>query len=242
MEIKKSHKANLETYTKLFRQLGLVLSLLTVYFAIEYKTYEKSTNALEIITSSNNVEEEEVVEIEIEQITPPPPPAPAPESIEIVEDKVEIEETIIESTETDELEKIEVAEIVEVEEEEEVFVEDVPFAIIENVPIYPGCEKEKGREAKKDCLNKALQRHVRKNFNASLAMELGLTPGKKKIYIQFKITNTGSIEIIGARAPHARLEKEAIRVVKLIPKMTPGKQRGRSVNVNYMLPISFNIE
>ena len=47
---------------------------------------------------------------------------------------------------------------------------------------------------------------------------------------------------MGARAPHARLEKEAKRVVGLLPKMIPGKQRGRPVNVTYMLPISFNVE
>ncbi len=241
MEIKKSPKANLETYTKLFWQLGLVLSLLTVYLAIENKTYEKNTNGLAVVTSDHD-DDEEIEEYEIEQITqPPPPPPPAPEVIEIVEDEEEIEETIIESTETDETEKIEVEEIVEVEEEE-IFDEDVPFAIIEDVPIYPGCEKAKGKQAKKDCLNKALQKHIGRKFNADLAGDLGLSPGKKKIYIQFKITKTGNIEVIGARAPHARLEKEAIRVVKLIPKMTPGKQRGRPVNVTYMLPISFNVE
>lgn len=239
MEIKKSPKANLENYTRLFFQLGLVLSLLTVYLGIENKTYDKVADGLALVTSDHD-EEEDIPEVVIEQIIQPKaPPPPAPEKIEIVEDEEEVEETIIETTETDENEKIEVEEIVEVEEEED-FNEDVPFAIIEDVPVYPGCKGTK--EQKKTCLNKSLQKHVARKFNVDLAGDLGLSPGKKKIYIQFKITKTGNIEIIGARAPHPRLEKEAKRVVKLLPKMTPGKQRGRPVNVTYMLPISFNVE
>ena len=38
------------------------------------------------------------------------------------------------------------------------------------------------------------------------------------------------------------LEAEAKRVVNLLPKMTPGEQKGKPVNVTYMLPISFNID
>ncbi len=241
MEIKKSPKANLENYTKLFWQLGLVLSLLTIYLGIESKTYDEGADGLALITSDHD-EEEDIPEIVIEQIIQPKaPPPPAPERIEIVDDEDEVEETIIETTEIDEDAKVEVEEIVEVEEEEEI-MEDVPFAIIEDVPVYPGCEKERGKEAKKACLNKALQKHVSRKFNADLAGDLGLSPGKKRIYVSFKITKTGNIEIIGARAPHPRLEKEAIRVVKLLPKMTPGKQRGRPVNVTYMLPIAFVVE
>jgi protein TonB len=239
MEIKKSPKANLENYTKLFWQLGLVLTLLTVYVGIENKTYDEGANGLALITSDHD-DEEDIPEVFMEppvEVKPPPPPPP-PEKIEIIEDEEEIEETIIESTETDESEKIEI-EIVEVFEEEEI-IEDVPFAIIEDVPVYPGCKGTK--KEKKACLNRSLQKHVVRKFNADLAGDLGLEPGKKKIYIQFKITKTGGIEIVAARAPHPRLEQEARRVVSLIPKMTPGKQRGRPVNVTYMLPISFNVE
>ena len=237
MDIKKNPNANLESHTRLFWQLGLVLTLLTVYLGIEHKTYEKSGDALAVVTSDHE-EEEEVIELVMEQIKTPPPPPAAPEVIEIVEDEEEVEETIIESTETDESEKIEVEEIVEVEEEE-VFEEDVAFAVIEDVPVYPGCKGTK--QQKKDCLNKKMQKHVQRKFNAELAGELGLS-GKQKIYVQFKITKTGGIQIMGARAPHKKLEKEAKRVVNLLPKMEPGKQRGRPVNVTYMLPISFNVE
>ena len=239
MEVKKNPKANLESYSKLFLQLGLVLALLVIYLGIEYKTFDKSLADLGDANNQEEIEEDIPITERIEQIKPPPPPPPAPEKIEVVEDEKEVEETVLESTETDESEAVEIEEIEEAVEEEEV-AEDVPFAIIEDVPVYPGCKGTK--QQKKDCLNKSMQKHVARKFNADLATDLGLSPGKKKIYIQFKITKTGTIQIIGARAPHARLEKEAKRVVSLLPKMTPGKQRGRPVNVTYMLPISFNVE
>lgn len=239
MEVKKNPKANLENYSKMFMQIGLALALLVIFVSIEYKTFDRTISDLANVAS----EEEEEIDIPLvnqpKEIKPPPPPPPAPEVIQVVEDEKEVEETVLESTETDEEEVIEVDEIEEAVEEEEV-VEDVPFAIIEDVPVFPGCKGS--NQEKKDCLNKKMQRHVSKKFNADLATDLGLSPGKKKIYIQFKITKTGGIQILGARAPHKRLQQEAERVVKLLPKMTPGKQRGRPVNVTYMLPISFNVE
>jgi protein TonB len=240
MEVKKSPKANLENHTRLFWQLGLVLTLLTVYLVIEHNNYEKDTSGLTVVTS-NHDDEDETIEVVIEQLAAPPPPPAAPEIIEVVEDEEEVEETIIESTETDEAEVVEVEEIVEVEEEE-VFEEDVAFAVIEDVPVYPGCKGTK--KQKKDCLNSAIRKHVNRKFNGDLAGELGLS-GKQQIYVKFKITKTGGTQIervVIRPLANKRLEKEARRVVNLLPKMTPGKQRGRAVNVTYMLPIVFDVQ
>ncbi|MDX8552484.1 energy transducer TonB [Tenacibaculum sp. 1B UA] len=240
MEIKKNPKSNLENYSKLFMQIGLVLALFVTYVAIENKTYDKEYGELGMANMASEIEEE-TIELQIEPPKPKPntPPPPAPEKIEVVEDEEEIEETVIESTETDESEEIIVEDIQEVEEVEEV-VEDVPFAIIEEVPVFPGCSGTKAQ--KKACLNKKLQRHIQRNFNAELANELGLSPGKKRIYVQFKIDKDGSITNVAARAPHPRLKKEAERVARKIPKMKPGRQRGRAVRVGYTLPITFNVE
>ena len=239
MQIKKNPKANLENYSKLFMQLGLVLALLVVYLAIEKKTFDRVIENLGPVVL--NMEDEEQT-IEIEQVKPPEPktpPPPTPDKIEVVEDEEEIVETVIESTETDETEAVEVEEIIEVEEEEEV-MEDVPFAIIEDVPVFPGC---KGNKAElRDCLQEEITKHVNRKFNADLASDLGLAPGVKKIFVMFKIDKSGNITDVMARAPHKRLQEEAIRVVNLLPKMTPGKQRGRPVGVKYSLPIAFKVE
>ena len=237
MQIKKNPKANLENYSKLFMQLGLVLALLVVYLAIEKKTYDRVIGNLGPVVL--NIEDDEQT-VEIEQVKPPEvktPPPPTPDKIEVVEDEKEVEETVIESTETDEDDIVE--EIIEVEEEEEV-MEDVPFAIIEDVPVYPGC---KGNKAQlKACFMEKIGKLVNRKFNADLASDLGLSPGVKRIFVMFKIDKNGNITNVQARAPHKRLQEEAIRVVNLLPKMTPGKQRGRPVGVKYSLPIAFKVE
>lgn len=239
MQIKKNPKANLENYSKMFMQLGLVLALLITYLAIEKKTYDRVIADLGPVVL--NVEDEEQT-VEIEQVKPPEPktpPPPTPDKIEVVEDEEEVVETVIESTETDEDEAVEVEEIIEVEEEEDV-EEDVPFAIIEDVPVYPGCRGSK--DELRACLQEKITKHVNRKFNADLASDLGLAPGVKRIFVMFKIDKTGNIVDVMARAPHKRLEQEAIRVVQLLPKMTPGKQRGRPVGVKYSLPIAFKVE
>jgi len=117
--------------------------------------------------------------------------------------------------------------------------EDVPFAIIEEVPIFPGCEGTKSQL--RVCLQENITKHVNKNFNSKLASSLKLTPGVKRIFVMFKIDKEGNITVVRARAPHKVLQEEAIRVVKLLPKMIPGKQKGKAVGVKYSLPIAFKV-
>ena len=146
MQPKKNDKVDLSKNSGLYFAIGLALILFISWQAIEWKTYDKDLYGYEAL----NVDEEDDEDIPItEQLKtpppPPPPPPPAPEVIEVVEDEEEVEETVIESTETNEEE---IVEIVEVEEEfEEV---DVPFAVIEDVPIFPGFEKlDKSKIAEK---------------------------------------------------------------------------------------------
>lgn len=238
MEPKKSKKADVTRNSKLYLAIGLALMLFIAYQAINHKTYEKS----DIDIGQLNLDEELVEEIPITQqlATPPPPPPPpaAPEVIEVVEDEQEVEETVIESSETDMEEEIVEVEEVEVEEIEEDI--EVPFAVIENVPVYPGCEK--GNNAKKKaCMSEKISKFVQKKFNTELAGELGLT-GRQRINVIFKIDKNGNITGVRSRAPHPRLEKEAARVINMLPKMKPGKQRGKAVIVPYSLPIVFQVQ
>ena len=117
----------------------------------------------------------------------------------------------------------------------------MPFAVIENVPIYPGCEKKKTNADKKKCMSEKVQKFVVKKFNTELAGELGLE-GRQRINVQFKIDRQGNVVNVRARAPHPKLEKEAVKVVSALPKMIPGKQRGKAVGVLYSLPILFQVE
>jgi len=244
MKHKKSNKSNLENFSKLFMLLGLVLALLITYIAIEHRTVESVDDNVMAYTTNMQDDEEEIPETEqeLEEIKPEEQkvaPPPVLEEIEVVEDDDDIEETVIESTETSEDEEVIIEEIEEVEIEEEV-IEDVPFSIIEDVPVYPGCSGSKAQLKK--CLSENVQKLVSRKFNVDLAQDLGLSPGKKRIFVMFKIDKTGNITGVQARAPHKRLEAEAKRVVGLIPKMKPGKQRGRPVGVKYSLPITFIVQ
>lgn len=239
MEIKKNPKSNLENYSKIFMQLGLVLALFVTYVAIEKKTFDKVYGDLGDISMNADLEEEIPITERVEPVKPKAPPPPTPEKIEVVEDEKEVEETVIETTETDETEAVEVEEIEEVEEEEEV-VEDVSFMIIEDVPVFPGCKGSK--DELKKCFNKKMQKHFQKKFDAELPNELGLSSGKKRLIMLFKIDRQGNIVDIRAKAPHPRLQKEAIRIIKLLPKMKPGRQRGKPVGVKYTLPMRIDVE
>ena len=240
MEPKKNPKANVGNKSMLFFQLGMVLMLFLAWQAIEWKSYDKSNNDFGKLDVGDELLEEIPVTQQLTPPPPPPPPPPAPEVIDVIEDEEDVEETIIESTEAKQDEKIvEVKEIKEEVVEEE--IADVPFAVIENVPVYPGCEGEKTNDAKKRCMSSKISDFINKKFNSNLASDLGLE-GRQRIAVQFKIDKNGRVTDVRARAPHPRLEKEAMDVVQSLPNMTPGKQRGKPVGVLYSLPIIFDIQ
>ena len=119
---------------------------------------------------------------------------------------------------------------------------DVPFSIIEQVPLIEGCETLVNLKEQKECFLNKINEHVMKNFNTELANTLGLEKGVKRIFVSFKIDVNGDVVDVKARAPHPDLEKEAIRVINLLPKMTPGTDKGKQVNVPYSLPITFKVD
>lgn len=240
MEPKKNPKADLTRRSVLFLQLGLILVLLLTYVAIEWKTYDKDKFDMGEL-DLGELDDEEIPITELQNIPPPPPPPPppAPEIIEVVEDEEEVEETIIESTETNQEEIVEVVDVVEAPVEEE--IADVPFAVIENVPIYPGCENMKNNNERKACMSEKIQEFVSRKFNTDLGGQLGLT-GVNRVIVQFKIDKNGNIAEVRSRAPHPRLEEEAARVISSLPKMQPGRQRGQAVGVMYSLPIVFQVQ
>lgn len=239
MEVKKSQKADINKNSTLYFLIGAVAMLLLSFIVIEWKTYDKEV----IDIGKLNIDEDDIEEIPITNFIPPPPPPPpppAPEVITIVEDEVEVEETIIQSTETSQDEFVEIIEVADIVEVEEV-IESVPFAVIENVPVYPGCEKAGNNDQKKKCMSDKISAFVNSKFNTSLADDLGLT-GRQRIAVQFKINSAGNVVDVVARAPHPRLEAEAKKVISQLPKMAPGKQRGKAVDVLYSLPILFQVE
>ena len=219
MEPKKNPKVDLAKNSALYFAIGLCLVLFLSWKMVEYKTYEKESVDIGMLTVDDDEEEVPLTE----QLKTPPPPAP--QIIEVVEDEEDVEETVIESTETTQEEVIEEVEVLE----EEVDV-DVPFAIIEDVPLFPGCERVKKSERRK-CFQEKLDKHVLKNFRyPEIAQEMGV---QGRVFVTFVIDRDGTITGIRTRGPDKNLEKEAARIIGKLPNMTPGKQRGRAVRVPF---------
>ncbi|MDH3697301.1 MAG: energy transducer TonB [Flavobacteriaceae bacterium] len=241
MQVKKNPKVDLNRNSGLYFVIGLAVVLFITWRALEYKSYPSDDAILEIAMNTDDLKDEEVPITQQLMTEPPPPPPAAPEVIEIVEDTEEIEETVIESTETSQetvVDDVMDVDDVEVGEEEEEI--SVPFAIIENVPIYPGCESMKSNDQRKACFQEKIQKHIAKEFRyPESALELGING---RVFVVFEIDSKGKVTGIRTRGPDKLLEQEAHRIIAALPQMIPGKQRGKSVKVPYSIPINFMIQ
>lgn len=233
MELKKNPKKDLTRNSGMYFVVGLTMVLMLTYVALEWKSFYGN----EIYDVSQNIEldlDEEIDLFKIEQPKPQTPPA-APEVIEIVEDDPEVVETIIESTESSE--EVEVMEVEEVEYAEEFEDLPIPFSVIENVPVFPGCENAKDKRV---CFNSMIQKHISKTFRyPEISQEMGV---QGRVSVMFTIQKDGSIGNVRLRGPDKNLEKEAARIIDKLPKMTPGKQRGNAVRVPFSIPINFVLQ
>jgi len=238
MKPKKNPNVEIGRNSSLYFMIGLTSVLFVTWQSLEVKFYEKESEAAEVVQLVDELKED-VPMTETIRTAPPPPPPSAPDVIEIVEDVEDVEETVIESTESSQDTYIEDAmvkiEDVKVEEVEEDVV--VPFAIIEYVPVFPGCEIYDTQEKRKECFNQKVQEHIRDNFQYPPdALEMRITG---RVYVQFVIDSQGRVSAIEKRGPDRLLEKEAERIIASLPKVKPGQQRGKAVSVKYSIPINF---
>ena len=178
-------------------------------FANWDKAIESTFKSIKDYVSKSEDDDEEIPITE--QLKTPPP---APEIIEIVEDEEEIEETIIESTETDQEE------------------------IVEEVPIFPGCERVK-ESKRSECFQEKMNKHISKHFKyPEEAQILGI---QGRVFVMFTIGFDGSIINIRTRGPSKILEDEAKRIITKLPQMTPGRKRGRAIRFPFSIPIDFKL-
>ena len=216
MKAKKNPKISIERKRGLFLQIGLVIALLAVLVAFEWKSYEKTDYSLGQLQMDDL--EDEMIPITRQEEKPPPPPPP-PEIIEIVEDEVEIENELeVEDTDTDE------NEFIEQEEEED---SDEVFMVVEQMPVFPGGDL-------------GLMKFIQKTTKyPPIAKENDITG---KVYVSYVVNKKGKVTNVKVvRSVDKYLDAEAARVVKLLPYITAGKQRGKPVNVQYTIPINFTL-
>jgi protein TonB len=225
MHIKKSEKASLENDKLIYVLMGLVFVLSLVFVALEWT--EREVTKYEV-TDTEFLFEEEVEIQQTTQETPPPPPPPAVQEVEVlnvVEDNVETETIEVTAEETEQ--EVVIAAPVEapVEEEEE----EVVFVVVESMPEFPG-----GQQA----LFKYLGENVKYPV---IAQENGI---QGRVICQFVVNKDGSIvdvEVVRSGGDPS-LDKEAVRVIKSMPKWKPGKQRGKAVRVKYTVPVNFKLQ
>ncbi len=226
MEIKKSDKANLENKKLTYLLMGFVFVLSVGFVALEWT--EQEVTKYEVADTDFLIEDE----IEIQQTTqetPPPPPPPAPvqevQVLNVVENDVETETIEIQAEDTKE--EVVIAPPVEIEEVEE--EEETVFVVVETMPEFPGGQAE---------LFKFLSQNVKYPV---IAQENGI---QGRVICQFVVNRDGSIvdvEVVRSGGD-ASLDKEAVRVIKSMPKWKPGKQRGKPVRVKYTVPVNFRLQ
>lgn len=244
------HDVNLRKNSTLYFQIGLILCLLGTYTALEYN-FEHQDFAIEEPLKLDEDDTFYVPRLKIvnRDIAKADPNKAKP--------KLLIDPKIIENDTPDEVETKKIAKQLTVDVPEgktavldpnDVDVEapievvaPIPVAFVQNVPIYPGCEKQKNNKDRLKCMSNKLGKLVQKKFNTDVASENGLS-GKQRIFIQFKIGKNGEVTLVKAQAPHAALEKEASRLTTKIPNMKPGIQNKQPVEVLYTLPILFNVQ
>ena len=226
MQLKKSQKASLEDKKVVYVLMGFVFVLSLCYVALEWT--EKEVTKYEVADMEFTFEEEVEIQQTTQETTPPPPPPPVQEVevLNVVEDDVETESIEI-NTEDDKDVEVAIAAPVEapVEEEEE----EVAFVVVETMPEFPG-----GQQA----LFKYLSENVKYPV---IAQENGI---QGRVICQFVVNKDGSIvdvEVVRSGGD-ASLDKEAVRVIKSMPKWKPGKQRGKAVRVKYTVPVNFRLQ
>ena len=238
METKKNKSADVSRKSILYFQIGLILVLFFVWQALEWKAYNQEPG-VDAINDPDLFTEIDVPITVLKEPELPEIPKEVVEAPEVIDNDEPVKETLIASTESWEGKEVPVEDIVVVDPEEP--VDDYSIMAVEEVPVFPGCENLSSNNERMKCMSGKIQKIVGRKFDISLGSELGLS-GVHKIYVNFKIQPDGTVKVLGARGPHPLLEEEAIRVVRTLPEMQPGKQQGRPVGVLYMLPITFRIQ
>jgi len=241
MEIKKSYKADLEHTKATGLLLGYIFALAMLFTAFEWTTREYVETEPVVFAAAYASMEEEVPPVtqQIFMSAAPPPPADAPqvaEILDIVDDDEQIEETAIASSEAS-TEAISgpvgnpgpvMSANVGPVATEEASDEGEVFQIVEQMPEFPG-----GMEA--------LMSYLGKNIHyPSQAQENNI---QGRVIINFTVNKDGSIvdpEIKKSLDPSC--DKEAMRVIKAMPKWKPGRQHGKPVRVRYTVPVLFRLQ
>lgn len=228
-----------------FLNVGLVLALLLATSAFAWTVYEEK-----IFIPDNALELDEEISIEPPRTAeppPPPPPPPPPVIEEVPEELMEEEEEVVFEDQS-----LSQDDVVEAPPPKEAAPPPPPppppppkkeaeiFRRVEEMPMFPGCE-DKPKDDRKQCAEEKLLKFIYKNIKyPAIARENNI---QGTVVASFVIEKDGSItDAKILRDIGGQCGDEALRVVNMMPKWTPGKQRGRAVRVQFNLPVRFKLE
>lgn len=225
MEVKKTKRAEIESHRGTWLLMGFIAVLTFIFVALEWAQYDKKIDTSMAINDLTFVMDMTPITVQ-EKPLPPPPPVQRTDEIVIVDDtSPEPEGTVLTSENTGEaVTPVYIPPIVDEIIPEEVEIRD--FA--EVMPEYPGGQK---------ALNAFLAKTIK---YPTISIETG---SHGRVIVQFVVDKDGSIsnaQVVRGVDPH--LDKEALRVIGLMPKWAPGKQAGRTVRVKYTVPVLFQLQ
>ena len=227
MEVKKSKKAEIETKRSTWLLMGFVTVLACMFIAFEWTQRDVNVDLSQRLRDPVFIEELVPITFPAEKPLPPPPAAPKQaEELIIAKNEANVQETNVAGTEADNVgvvvKKIEIP-------TEDITEPDLGFVVIaEEMPSFPG-----GQGALMQFMNKTIK-------YPTVPQENGV---QGRVIIQFIVDKDGSIiDPVIVKSIDPYLDKEALRVIKAMPKWTPGMQRGKAVRVKYTVPVIFRLQ
>ncbi|MEO1438698.1 MAG: energy transducer TonB, partial [Bacteroidota bacterium] len=122
----------------------------------------------------------------------------------------------------------------------EVNAEDATYKVVERMPIFGDCAQHKEAEAAQQCSQENLMKHLMTNLKYPEEAKKKGTEGR--VIVSFVVDKKGAITKVEAKSELGDgCTEEALRVIKGMSNWTPGEQRGKKVNVQMYLPISFKL-
>ncbi len=230
-------------------EYGLLVSLVLMILAFSWTTYEKKVDISDYLgTLSDDIEMETPRTAEP---PPPPPPPPQAQNMQIIEsDLPDVESMVFEDMSIDAQTDV-VAPVIEAKKTEAppppppppppVDNEREIFKVVEVNPLFPGCDDIKEKDAQRKCSEEKMLQFIYGNIQyPSIARENGV---EGMVVVQFVVEKDGSCTNINViRDIGAGCGDEAKRIVQIMPKWSPGRQRDRPVRVMFTLPVRFKLE
>ncbi|MFK7749116.1 MAG: hypothetical protein AB8B65_12045 [Kordia sp.] len=164
---------------------------------------------------------------------------------ELIKLKRAIESVVFPCQRTETLKTL-VNDVFEAEPVEVMLVEEpdpiLSFELVETVPIFPGCETFESTMERKKCMSEKIEKFIQRNLDMEIMTKNQQANTTRKIQTMFEINTSGLIQNIQVRTNFPDMETEVKRVIQSLPKMTPAKQKGRTVSVKYVLPIFWKVD